>query len=264
MKKNYIKKLLKNKQPIAVPEINRIFAPEIIELLGNIGYKCLWIDMEHSKLSYDCLSTLLIASRVSKMDVVIRISKGNYSSIIKPLELGASGLVLPHCMSANEAREFVRMAKFTPLGLRCIGAGIDSDYGFNNLKNYIKSANREILLMVQIEDKEAIEEIDDIASIKGIDGLFIGPTDLSQSLNVLGDFKNPKIMEIYEKVNNACKKNNKFWGVPAGEPGEIIQDLLTMGAQFINISSPINVIYRTYTKYLEDLSKQFGRFFKEK
>ena len=143
MKRNETKEILKRGEAVAVPEINRLFSPRLLEVLALSGYECVWIDMEHSDLSYECLSELVMAARSTGIDVIVRIAKGGYTSIIRPLELGVNGLVLPHCRSAEEARQFVQMAKFIPLGLRGIAAGRDSNYGLTDLKDYIKDANKE-------------------------------------------------------------------------------------------------------------------------
>src|SRR3972149_8459093 len=187
MKRNNVKEMLKKGKVVLVPEINRIFSPKIIEILGLLKYECVWIDMEHSELGLDQLSDMILAARVADVDVIVRIAKGGYNSVIRPLELGAGGLVLPHCMCADEAREFVRMAKFTPMGLRGMGAGRDSNYGLTRLNDYIRYANKETLLAVMVEDREAIASIDELAAVRGIDVLFIGPADLSQSYGVIGE-----------------------------------------------------------------------------
>ncbi len=90
--------MLKKGNPVAVPEINHIFSPKIVEILGKLGYECVWIDMEHSVLGYERLAELTMAARISGMDVIVRIAKGGYTSVIKPLEAGANALVLPHCI----------------------------------------------------------------------------------------------------------------------------------------------------------------------
>ena len=257
MKQSKVKEMLKNGEAVAVPEINHIFSPNLIEMLGTLGYECVWIDMEHSGLGYERLSELAIAARVTGMDVIVRISKGGYTSVIRPLETGVNGLVLPHCMSREEAREFVRMAKFTPLGLRGIGCGRDSCYGLTGFDNYLKQANEETLLVVQIEDKEAVDEVDGIAAVEGIDVLFIGPVDLSQSYGVPGQIEHPLIREAIKKVAAASKKYGKWWGHPA-EPGRRMQEMLNNGAQFLNCTSEMSILLKGFRDVIEHSKREFN------
>jgi len=261
VKRNKVKEILKRGEAVAVPEVNRLFSPKLIEILALSGYECVWIDMEHSDLSYECLSELAMAARAMKMDVIVRIAKGGYTSVIRPLELGVNGLVLPHCRSAEEARQFVQMAKFTPLGLRGIGAGRDSNYGLTDLKNYIKDANKETLLIVQIEDKEGVDNVDNIAAVEEIDVLFIGPVDLSQSYRVVGELDHSLIQKAIEKVALVCKKYKKSWGLPV-EPTESMQKMLDKGAQFLNITNEASVLLEGFRKAKENSRKEFRKHLK--
>jgi len=261
VKRNKAKEILKRGEALAVPEVNRLFSPKLIEILALSGYECVWIDMEHSDLSYERLSDLAIAARATGMDVIVRIAKDGYTSVIRPLELGVSGLVLPHCISSEEAKHFVQMAKFIPLGLRGIGAGRDSNYGLTDLKDYLKDANKETLLVVQIEDKEGVANVDSIAAVEGIDVLFIGPVDLSQSYGVVGELDHPLIQKAIEKVAFACKKYKKSWGLPV-EPGEQMQKMLDKGAQFLNITNETSVLLEGFRKALENSRKELSKHMK--
>lgn len=250
MKPSRIKNRLKRGEAVAMPSVDHILSAELVEMIGMLGYSCLWIDMEHSGLGYERLADLLRAARISGMDIIVRIVKGGYSNIIRPLELGANGLVLPHCKSAAEAREFVRMSKFAPLGLRGHGGGHDFCYGQMDLLEYVKQANEETFLIPQIEDKEAIEEIGDIAAVEGVDGLFVGPFDLSQSLGVTGQIEHPLIQNAFAAVAAACKKHGKWWGLPAG-PGEALRQALAQGARLIHCTQDMKVLLEGFREALE-------------
>lgn len=258
MRTNKIKRMLKSGDMLAVPEINRVFSPKIVDVLGFLGYECVWIDMEHSDLNYDQIYHLAGCARAAGMDVIVRIPRGEYSTVIKPLEAGANGLVLPHCMSAQDAREFVRKAKFAPLGLRGMGGGIDSHFGTMPAGEYTKLANEETLLAVMIEDKEAVDAADDIAAVDGIDLLFIGPGDLSQSYGITGQVDHPLMLQAMENVSNACRKHGKAWGSVGGAE-EYLDKLLERGAQFINIASEITTLANGFRAAREYALRKFGK-----
>jgi 4-hydroxy-2-oxoheptanedioate aldolase len=258
MKKNKVKEKLKKGLLVPVPEINHIFSPKVVEIIALAGYECVWIDMEHSVLTHERLADMTAAARPAGIDVIVRIAKGGYTSVIKTLEAGATGLVLPHCMSEAEAKDFVRMAKFAPMGLRGMGCGADSGYGSADVFAFIKQANEETLLIAQIEDREAVDDIEGIASVEGIDCLFIGPNDLSQSYGVPGQTDHPLVLDAIERIAGAGRKCGTAWGIrvfSAREAGE----MLRRGAQFLNITSDNDNLIQGYRQALEDVKAQFKK-----
>ena len=156
-RKNRTKSALLSGKTIKVPEINRVFDPTVVETIASVGYQCVWIDMEHSHADFRDLSTLILAARTWEIDVFVRIPHGPYNQVIKTLELGASGLIWPHCKSREEAKAFVEMAKYHPEGMRGMGGGRDSFFGKSEKPAYFDIANENVLLGVMIEDKEGVE-----------------------------------------------------------------------------------------------------------
>ncbi len=195
---------------------------KIVDIMGFVGFDSVWIEHEHSDFSYGELSQMILAARAHDMDSVVRVERTGYNDIIKPLEAGATGLVLPHCMSGEDARSIVREAKFSPLGMRGSGGSTDSDYGMTDRMEYLRHANSETFVAGIIEDKEAVDDVDAIAATEGIDMLLMGPGDLSQSYGIIGQMKHELIERATDKVAEACAKHGKWWGTPVGnrEEGE--------------------------------------------
>ena len=237
MKTNQTKAALLGGATIEVVEINRIFDPVVVELAAQAGFGCVWIDMEHSHLGLDSLSHLILAARATGVDSVVRIPQGPYNQVIKPLELGAGGLVWPHCKSADEARAFVRMAKFRPLGLRGMGCGRDSDYGTLDPAEYLEGADAETLLGVMIEDAEGVEEVEAIAAVEGIDLLFVGPSDLAHSYGVERDgvphIDHERVLAAFDRVGAACAASGKAMGTAVG-PGASMRRVVAKGTRWLN------------------------------
>jgi 2-keto-3-deoxy-L-rhamnonate aldolase RhmA len=190
--------------------------------------------MEHSDFTLEQMSQMTLAARATGMEVMVRIPRGGYNDVIRPLEAGATGLLLPHCTGAADAREFVRMAKFDPLGWRGMGGSVDNRYGTVPLSEYVEWANKEIFLSVMIERKEAVEDVDAIAAVEGLDMLYIGPADLSQSYGVLGQWEHPLLAEATERVAAACAQHGKWWGSASSTP---VPQLMQQGARFFTITS---------------------------
>ncbi len=237
MKTNQTKAALLGGETVEIVEINRIFDPVVVELAAQAGFGCVWIDMEHSHLELNALSHLILAARAMGVDSVVRIPKGPYNQVIKPLELGAGGLVWPHCKSADEARAFVRMAKFRPLGLRGMGCGRDSDYGTLDPAEYMERADAETLLGAMIEDAEGVEDVEAIAAVEGLDLLFVGPSDLAHSYGVERDgvphIDHDRVQAAFSRVGAACAASGKAMGTAVG-PGASMRRVVAKGTRWLN------------------------------
>jgi 2-keto-3-deoxy-L-rhamnonate aldolase RhmA len=141
--------------------------------------------------------------------------------------------MVPHCRSAEEARQYVEWVRFPPLGKRGLdGAGADADWGFANPIEHIKNGNEQVFLALQIEDKEAVDAIDEIAAVPGFDFLFIGPGDLTLSYGLPFQFTHPTIEAAYDKVAAAAAKHGKYWGTTSANP-EAAQRVLDRGGRMI-------------------------------
>ena len=249
-KVNHTKAALLRGETIAVPEINRVSNPIVVEVLALAGYSCVWIDMEHSHLNLDGLSNMILAARTVDLDVIVRIPHGPYNQVMKTLELGAGGLVWPHCKSADEARQFVRMAKFRPLGLRGMGGGRDSLFGQIERNEHLDQANKNTLLGVMIEDKEGVEDVEAIAAVEGIDLLFVGPGDLAHSYGVEREpghpITQPVVLEAFDRVGAACRAHGIAMGT-AVDPGESMRVVVEKGVRWLNCCHDITALINGYS-----------------
>ncbi len=251
---NKTKAALLQGETLKVAEINRIFDPAVVEIAAQAGFGCTWIDMEHSHLDLNALSAMILAARTVDVDVMVRIPKGPYNQVIKPLELGAGGLIWPHCRSADEAREFVQMAKFRPQGLRGLGGGRDSQYGTLDFVEYADRANAETLLGVMIEDVEGVEDVEAIAAIEGLDLLFVGPSDLAHSYGVEREgihIDHQRVQAAFDRVGAACAANGKAMGTAVG-PGEALRRVAEKGGRWFNCSHELVALTRGYREALQD------------
>lgn len=222
------------------------------ELAGHMGFDCLWIDTEHKPTNSETLYNVILGARAADTDCLVRIRKRGYLDYFRALEDGAAGIMVPHVKSAEEAREIVRNAKYYPLGRRgCDFAGADSKFMMDNPSENMEFSNRETFITIQIEDPEALECIDEITAVEGIDLIFIGPGDLSSGLGTFTN-KNSDIMQnAIKKIAESATKNGKWWGLPVGSVEEA-QKYLDMGARFLNYSSDLGAIFREYKRTLNE------------
>jgi 4-hydroxy-2-oxoheptanedioate aldolase len=218
---------------VKIAGIGRVAEPWLTEVIGRIGYDLIWFDMEHRPYGVDKIDPLSLACRATGIDLMVRICKNGYHSAMQALEFGANGLMIPHCRSAEEARQWVEWVRFPPAGKRGLdGVGADADFGLADTSQHLEHANREVFLALQIEDKEAVDAIDEIAAVPGYDLLFVGPGDLSLSYGVPLQFEHPVMQEAISRVAAAVAKHGKWWGTTSGTP-EAAQRALDRGARMI-------------------------------
>jgi 4-hydroxy-2-oxoheptanedioate aldolase len=211
--------------------VSRVTDPWLVEVIGKTGFDVIWFDLEHRSFGYDKIDPISLACRATGIDLMVRIRKHGYDSPMRALEFGANGIMVPHCRSAAEARQWVEWVRFPPAGRRGLdGAGADADWGLADAREHIRHANEEVFLVLQIEDREAVEAIDEIAAVPGFDVLFVGPGDLTLSYGVPLEFNHPLIEEAYDRVANAAAKHGKWWGTTSGSP-EAAQKVVDRGGR---------------------------------
>ena len=195
MRTSKIKAKLRRNEPVLVPAMH-INDPAIFELASLFGFDGLWLDMEHQSRSLETAGQLVRAARVGTSDVMVRCAKGEFLRLGRMLEIGATGIMYPRCDNAAEAREVVKWAKFAPLGTRGVdSAGADNPYCTLPLVEYLKAANDETFIVIQIEDQGALDHCEEMAKVPGVDVLFFGPGDYSILSGFPGQWDHPKIME---------------------------------------------------------------------
>lgn len=238
---------------IKTAAITRVPDPWLAEVLGRTGFDVIWYDFEHRPFGNHTVDAMSLASRYSGIDLMVRIRKTGYNEPMQILENGANGLMVPHVSSAAEARQWVQWSRFPPLGRRGLdGSGADADWGTADMREYLKHRNQETFLVLQIEDQQALDEIDAIAAVEGYDILFVGPADLSVRLGVPLQFEHPLMEAAHDKVANAAAKHGKWWGTITGTP-EVAQKMIDRGARMVTCGADqwwlMNGAKKAYSDY---------------
>ena len=225
-----------------------------MEIAAMSGFDCLWTDMEHVANDWNVIAQQIMAAKIYDVDCLVRVARGGYSDTIRPLELDAAGIMVPHIMSADDARQVARMTRFHPIGLRPIdGGNADAAYCGVDLPDYIKQANAERFVVVQIEDPEPLEELDAIAAVDGIDMLFFGPGDFSHAIGAPGQYDHPDLLEARRRVAECALAHNKVAGTVGG-PGNL-EELAQMGYRFVSAGADV-VALSQYSKNIVDKFKE--------
>jgi len=210
----------------------------VVDIAAMAGVDCVWLDMEHTATDWTMIEKQIMAAKIHDVDTLVRVSRSSYSDYIKPLELDASGIMVPHIMNMADAQAVVRMTRFYPVGRRPVDGG-NADGAYCNIAftDYLKQANRERFVIIQIEDPEPMEELDAIASLDGIDMLFFGPADFSHGIGVPGVWNNSRLIEARKRVAAAARRHGKIAGT-VGSPA-CMNELIDLGYRFINIGADV-------------------------
>lgn len=225
----------------------------VVEIAALAGFDCVWTCMEHVPNDYSVIEKQVLAAKAYGVDLMVRVSRGGYSDYVRPLEMDATGIMVPHIMSLEDAKKVVYMTRFHPIGRRpADGGNADGSFCNINFIDYIKQANEKRFLVVQIEDPEPLEELDEIAALDGIDMLFFGPGDFSQGIGVPGKFDDPRLIEARELVAKAALKHGKF----AGTVGSLanMEELVKLGYKFINVGADVISL----SQYCFDIASKFS------
>ncbi len=232
MRPSRIKAKLSRGEPALVTTVHAT-DPSFYELVSLMGFDGLWMDLEHHSCSLETAAGLMRAARVGTADMLVRPAKGEFMRMGRILEAGAQGIMYPRCSDAAEAREVVKWAKFAPLGRRGIDSGnADNPYCLTPLDNYVREANEQTFIVVQLEDPDAVANAREIAEVEGVDVLFFGPGDFSVLSGFPGQFQHPVIEESICKVAAAARAAGKHWGIPVGTP-ERAKQMLDLGARLL-------------------------------
>lgn len=215
--------------------------PRVAEIAAMCGFDCIWIDLEHVPNDYCTIENVVRAAKNYDTDVLTRVSKGCYSDYIRPLEADSTAIMIPHVMSLEEAKKIVYYTKFHPIGRRPIdGGNADGKYCMIPANEYMKEANENRFVVIQIEDPEPLDELDEICALPGIDMIFFGPADFSQGVGVPNDFGNEKVLETRKRIAYTARKHGKFAGTVGGIQNQDM--LIELGYQFINLGSDVRAL----------------------
>jgi 4-hydroxy-2-oxoheptanedioate aldolase len=209
-----------------------------VEIAAMAGFDCIWLDMEHVPNDLSTIERGILAAKAHDTDTMVRVARGSYSDHIRPLEMDAAGIMVPHVMSLADAKSVVQMTRFHPLGRRPVdGGNADAAYCGVDFQEYLGQANEQRFVVVQIEDPEPLAELDEIAALSGIDMLFFGPGDFSQGIGAPGDWDDPRISDARRRVAQAATAHGKF----AGTVGSLdsLDSLIEMGYRFVSIGADV-------------------------
>ena len=216
---------------------------DIAELYSKLGFDWELFDMEHGSISFDVLPWLLAAAS-GEATPLVRVPWNDPTYVKLALDAGALGVMFPQVNSREEAEKAVKSCKYPPKGIRGVGPRRASLY-YTRFKDYMKVADDEVMVIVQIETREAVKRIDEILSVEGVDAAFIGPADLSVSMGYLTSFPKleEEVLNAIATVRDACKEKGVAPGIWGGSV-ERVNQFIDEGFKFIALGEEMDYIAR--------------------
>jgi len=228
--------------------------PAFIEIMGYAGWDFVIIDLEHGPNSVQTVQNLIRAAQIANIFPIVRVKENTPPVIKEVLDIGAGGIHVPQIINVDAAKEVMELAKFAPQGMR----GVDrfsraADYSAMDKFKYFKEAN-EAVIILGLEGKEAIEKVDDIISLEGIDVIFAGPYDISQSLGITGQFDHPRVAEKVSEIVDKCAPK----GIAVGNFVETIESAkkwIDLGVKYISYSVDVGIFYDACQEIVQGIKK---------
>ena len=219
-------------------------SPIVAEIMSNSGFDFLCLDAEHSALDYFSALQLFQAIKAGNPDCapLVRMQGNNYADTKRYLDAGAIGVIAPLVNTKKEAEYLVQSVKYPPFGYRGVGFGRSHAYGFE-FDNYMKFAEENIFIAIQIEHIDAVNNFSEISDVKGIDAIFVGPYDLTASMGITAQFDHPDYKNALNYINTVCKEKGLISGIHVVQPSvEEVISKSQSGYNLIAYSLDITII----------------------
>lgn len=233
-----LKKAIDNKTPIIGSWI-QTSSPTCAEILANAGFSWIGVDCEHTSAGIQVVENIARAIHGRDTALLVRVSSADIIEIRQCLDVGAAGVIVPMVENGEQARMAVAAAKYPPQGVRGFCFGRMNDWG-SNFDEYVRIANTNVVVIAMIETRTGVENIDEILSVDGIDGIFIGPYDMSGSYGVPGQTQHPQLKKAYQILVDACRRHGKAAGQHiVNSSSEKLTEAISLGYTFICLDADI-------------------------
>ncbi len=227
--------------------------PAISELFGDAGCDFTWIDMEHCPIDLPTALGHVMAVRGTQAAPLIRVPSGD-PNVLKPvLELHPAGVVVPQVRSAAEVVQIVAACKYPPAGIRGFGPRRGRGFGGTSNTEYLKDADQQIMVLVQIEHLDAARDLDAILAVEGLDGICVGFNDLASSMGLAGQPGHPKVLALAEEVVRRTRQTPKYAGVAMGFDLPMVRHWRDLGVQWFSLAGDFGLLYNATRQMLDQI-----------
>lgn len=229
--------------------------PSISEVFSRMDVDFVGIDLEHSTISLEQAQQIITVCHGSGTLALPRIASHNMEMVKRLLDSGADGIIAPLVSQASEVKRLIRWCKYPPVGQRSYGVARGQGYGFD-FEEYARSWNDSSILVIQIESIQGVENVEELLNFGEVDGVMIGPYDISGSIGIPGQLDHPDVKEACKRVISACQRTSKSCGIHLVEPSlEIVQNAFSDGYTFVVLASDVFLMWKWASK-MKDLIKK--------
>lgn len=253
MRMNNVKQALNSGKVQIGTWITTLRTPQITQMFATAGFDFIYIDMEHSAFSIETVGDLCYAALAANLVPIVRPPAKEPHLLSRPLDAGAMGLLIPHVDTKEEAEAVISAIKYPPMGRRGMNLrGVHTGFDKGSGEAYVRSTHAETLLIVQIESRKGIENLDKILSVEGIDGAVIGRGDISADLGLPGNTNHPEVLKQVEIMIAACQKRKKI-------PGLLVQDIasakewIRKGIRLLPFSNEVAMLMETSANAVKEI-----------
>lgn len=249
---NMLKQKIENGNMVVGPFM-KLPSSAVVEIMGLAGFDYVIIDCEHGPLNMLEAENMIRAAQICGIGSVLRVTENNAAMISRALDIGVDAVQVPQISNRKDAESVVRAAKFSPIGERGVCRYVRAaGYTSINKKDYFDKANKDTMVIVHIEGQEGIDNIDEILEVEGIDIIFIGPYDLSQSLGLPGEVNNPLVEEKMREVIEKSMRKGKWVGTFVDNISGAYK-WKELGVKYISYAVDVGIIYEAAKNIVSEL-----------
>ena len=253
LRTNHVKHDLRSGKTVAATFVTEFKNPAVAMILKKIGFDLFFLDAEHGAFDRPTVAEICRVARLCDISPNVRVPGKTYQMVTQPLDDGAQGIMVPFTETAEEAAEIVRNVKYPPQGIRgCSTGTVSGEHAAPPVAEFIRTCNKETLIVLQVESPKAVENIEALAATPGVDALLVGPNDLSIALGLPGQFNHPRVNTIIERVIKACRAADIASGLHADLA--VLLRWKKEGIQLLSCSSDVGMIMAEGTRIVRDLT----------
>ena len=233
--------------------------PSVLQIMANAGLDFVIIDNEHGGFNIETISDLSRAARLVGITPIVRVPEWSYAQIVQPLDGGAQAIMAPRITEPQQVKEILQMMKYPPLGRRgSVVARGHTDLKSGSIVETMRDANEESMLVVQIETKQALERVDEILSVGGVDVALVGPTDLSVALGIAGKMTDPLLVSAITSVIDACQRHNVYPAIHMNDL-TLASHWATKGMRLVSFNSEVGMLTQAVSGAVTSIGAAMGR-----
>ena len=252
--KNFAKEKIKNNELCLGVGLRQSRTVDVGKIMATCDYDWLFIDMEHNSMDIDTASQISVAAQDAGITPLVRVPDFAHHHATRVLDCGAMGIVFPHVEDAETAEKLVSYCLFPPKGHRSMTGSLPQlNFKPTPIPEVATSLNDSMLIIIMLESPEAIENVDEIAAVSGVDVILIGTNDLCMEMGIPGEYDNLKVKEAYKKVIKACAKYGKTPGMGGVYNEDLMSEYIGMGMKFVLSGSDLSFMMGAATQRSKNL-----------